>query len=633
MSKANFGQKVKCLRLLHELTENVIAPQPNGSITWTTGIESVEVTDPCGSSPLLTIHGQGFGVEAASGVGVIAATWNVKAESIVYRSVHVVSWSDTQIVVQPGSNVVGGMVAFANVSFINMYNNWADNENQHVIAAMREANCPGYGPPAKPVIWRSWSQPPTYSAAATYSAGVPRIITDLTLEPSGHTLDLWSSNTMHLKTNEVFRISWKAENADTAILHVSSGSTQILVDAGHPASGVIGTSGSVVLVAPSRPTVIEFTVEASNTDCSTMQLLLRIVVTGPALQPATITVLQSLPSSTIQLVAEKRTVVRIDWWTAVPQVPVGEELTVQAFIEVNGPAAPWPNNVILRPGASTANDPPLATDPPLELLSGRAFSSLLEYQQWIAKSNNNPDTFNVVLPAKLCVGNVTIKATIIARNRDGRVWNITASSTVEFHNRRRILIRYRPWGLINPPQGQTPITAPTDQQCKAALRAACSMLPIPDPEIIRLPGPWDINGNEVPVENNGQLVEGLIAERGTTPTPAWQDEIWFVVGPAGVGGYAPGPWTGATEATAVVTAHEISHLFNQNHLNLCGGTDGDDPTLFPTNGNVNAIGWDMWNNRPVRNATDFMADECRTQGKLVWISPERWKRIFLNVGP
>ena len=398
------------------------------------------------------------------------------------------------------------------------------------------------------------------------------------------------------------------------------------------------------LVAPSRPAVVEFTVEASNAACGTVRAPLRIVVTGPALQPATITVLQSLPGGdvdvlpgdvvgsgftsevldppsgqSIPLVAQKRTVVRIDWWTAVPQVPAGEELTAEAFIEVTGPVAPWPNTVTLRPGVSTANDPPAAQDPPLELQSGQPFSSVPEYQQWIAQSiNNNPATFNVVLPAALCVGEVTLEATVRARNQQGRLWTVTATRTAKFHQRRRVRIRYRRHGIPSTP-------APTTQAAEAALRDACSLLPIPDPQILVL--------SNDPAAPSSRYIEDMIAERGGTATPAWEDEIWLVVGPVGVGGVAnPSvwPWTAATDATPLTTAHEIGHLFQQRHLNLCGLVDGDNPASFPDNGNVVVIGWDIWNNAVVRGATDIMT---RTYcPEPTWMSPERWRRIFLQAG-
>lgn len=177
-----------------------------------------------------------------------------------------------------------------------------------------------------------------------------------------------------------------------------------------------------------------------------------------------------------------------------------------------------------------------------------------------------------------------------------------------------------------------------NEQCEAWLRAAASLLPIPDPQIFRLPGPWDpTTGTEVAAERGSLLVERTIEERNKTLTAA-SDEIWFVIGDWVGGGYAPyDQITGLSYrvaasgggANAVVTAaHEAGHMFGQHHVALCGA-DGDSPTSLPDDGNVVVIGWDMWNNTPVRGKIDLMS-YCFAQA---WMSPERWRRIFLQVGP
>jgi hypothetical protein len=651
LSSSSIAKRIMCLKLLHELLDSAVpAPEHDGPVTWTTGIESVEVTDPCGASPSLTIHGRGFGATAPPGVGVVAAAWDQATAAVIYRPVKIVSWSDTQVVVQLGPNALGGTVAFADVAWIAIYDDWAKSENERVAAAMHQAGCPGYGPPAKPQIWARWSEAPVPVPAATYQAGAPRIVVDLA--PVGRAPVPWSSDSVHLETGEAFRVSWRTANADTAALRADAAGQQMLVAAGHPQGEIIGASGSVLLVAPSTPAVASFTVEARNA-CGTVQVPLRVVVTGPALQPSTITVLQSLPGGdvdvhvvlpgvggemllppsavprSIPLVAEKRTVARIDWWTAVPQAPPGEQLTAHALVELSGPAT-WPSSVTLRPGSSTADPPPTWS---VELKSGPPFSSVLQYQQWVA-AGNNPATFNVVLPPELCKGEVTLKAIVQARSPGGLSWTATASTTVRFHQRRRKLIRYRPWqwspGLQNPPDneatqgGRRPgQPAPSDEECQTALRAAASLLPIPDPQIIRIPGPPGERGS------SKGLVEELWAMR---PKPVNEDEIWFSVAPAGRFGVFIGtmPWTGETDLTPAVGAHEAGHMFGQNHVRLCGAAQNpEEPSAFPDQGNIVVIGWDLWNNRPVRGGIDLMS-YCWGQA---WISPERWRRIFLQARP
>lgn len=630
----------RCWETLDDMMRDAesLRPTPNGPVTWTTGIQRVEVTNPCSASPVLTIHGHGFGASASPSVAVVAPHWGQETKEIIHRPVTVISWSNSQVEVQLGSSAVGGTVAFANMDFVAEYNDWNREASRDVATQMRDAGCPGFSPSASRRLWPSLSVSPAPAAAATYQAGVPQIVADITRDPVGLPPDRWDGASVHLHAGEPFWVVWRTANADTAALRASGApGSQILVAAGHPASGVMGPSGSVRLVAPSQATVVEFTVEASNPACGIVRAPLRIVVTGPALKPATITVLQSLPGGdvdvvqssgveslspatgrSIPLVAEKRTIAHIDWWPAVPQVPEGEQLRAVATLEVTNHGA-WPSlSGTLRPGSSTAEDPPVSS---VTLLSGPPFSSAAQYQQWV-DAGNEPATFNVVIPAEWCKWEVTLKASVRAFSPGQPLWDVTAATRVKFHRRRRVRIRYRRHGIPPTPANPAGILAPTTQAAERALREAASLLPIPDPEIFVL-------GNDPAAPSTG-YIEDMIAERGGTETPTWRDEIWLVVGPAGVGGYAPGPWTGATDATALTTAHEISHLFQQNHLNLCG-VSGDDPTMFPDNGNVVVIGWDMWNNATVRGATDIMT---RTYcPEPTWMSPGRWRRIFLQVGP
>jgi hypothetical protein len=323
----------------------------------------------------------------------------------------------------------------------------------------------------------------------------------------------------------------------------------------------------------------------------------------------------------IPLVAGKRSVVRIYWWPALPQVPAGQEpIRALAQLRLHGHDQ-GTFGATLRPGESTADEPAVSS---VELLSGPPLESSAAYQQWI-DANNEPATFNVVIPAEFCRGEVLLEAEITAFT-PGRMWTVSAATWVTSHRRRRVRVRYRPWGFtVNLPPGQMALPAPTDAQCEAALREGCRLLPFADPEIVRVPGPPGEAGT------SSTLVEDLHALRPSVGP----DEIWFVVGPVNTGGVAisAAPWTGATEATPIVVAHEIAHMFGQNHLNLCGATDGDPPQSIQDNGAVLVSGWDLRNNAPVRGTTDLMADLCRTSGaRRVWMSPQRWRRIFLAVG-
>ena len=608
-------------------------PPPEVTPLSTTGIQRVEVADPCGASPVMTIYGSGFGAAPAAGVGVIAATWDATTSRVVYRKVAVSSWSDQAVVAQLPSNVVSGVAAFADLDAIADYNSWAKDRNLRVTQIMHGRGCPGNW-----IAENTYSEIPTPVAAAQYTAGGPRIIADVA--PTDGPPELWNSRTLHLQTGQAFRIAWQSFGADTVTLRaLDGGASAILAAAGYGSSvaGLDTSSGQLVLPATANPVRATFGVEAGN-GCGAARAPVAVVVTGAPFQSASLAVFQAVaggdvtvtvqgasevldpPSgSTIPLVASKRSVAVVDWWGAVPQMPPGEVLTATATLKVSGPLVGYPG-VTLRPSALTSDAAP--PDDPVELPSGPAFASPAAYQQWIAMGNN-PQTFNVVLPAEVCLGGeipgtsvqgwTVLGATVEVSSQDGPSWTVMAGNNVTFYPRRRVRIRYRAWG-------QTPsVPAPSDQVCRDALRAAGSLLPIPDPEIVALPGS--------PVEQNGHLIEDLVAERGT-PTPAWRDEIWLVVGPQNTGGYSPGPWVGATDCTGPTAAHEICHLFGQNHLALCG-IAGDPSSSFPNGGNVVVPGFDMWNSVFVRNARDIMV---RTYcPEPTWQSPERWRRVFLQV--
>ncbi|GAA1383367.1 hypothetical protein [Catellatospora chokoriensis] len=628
---------LECIRLLGETTENILdsnppPPEPN-VVMSTTGITSVVTNDPCADQPKVAIHGSGFGSVRPPGLSVIAPWWDRTTGSVRYRVAKVLSWSNTLVNAELPPGSVGGTVAFADLDYIQAFNRWANIANDQIIKAMRAAGCPGWGPPQRPLAWPPYASTPTPTPAAKVDLGLPLITAAVTRNLSGTAVPAWSDTALHLQAGQEFWIVWKSANSVTGALKaVDAVSTQVLQAAGHPAEGVAGREGQVRLLAPSQPSILQFTVEAGNTVCGKRSVPLRLVVTGAALQQGpTITVLQSLPGGdvdlvnpggaealspatgrSIPLVAEKRTVVRIDWWPAVAQVPVGEQLSAVATLRVINHGHPSLSGTLL-PGTSTAQDPPMTS---ITLPSGPPFSSVEHYQQWVAQGNL-PATFNVVMPADWCKSEVTLEATVVA-SAPKQSWTVAASRVAKFHHRRRVRIRYRRHTADDQP-------TPTTQEAVAAIRAAVAMLPIPDPEIVVL--------DNDPARPSSDYIADMIQERGGTPTADWRNEIWLVVGPPGVGSVVnqgSQPWTGSTEASAALAAHGIGHMFDQRDLGLCGAAHNpEEPSSFPDEGKLVVTGWDTYSNKTVPNGIDVMTF-C--WGKS-WMTPERWRRIFLKVGP
>jgi hypothetical protein len=617
----------RCVALMGQLVEELPPePVPEQSVTWTTGIQGVEVIEGCSTSPGLIIRGSGFGA-THSGVGVIASMWDKQTWTVVHARVSITSWSDTEVRVSLGSRAVSGSVAFLDLNFLKTYRDYAEEQNAIAKNALRAAGCP-----AVDILSTEYNYAVATSTAAQYSVAAPVIAAEISHSPSGAAAN-WNFDAVHLEAGQAFRVFWRAANADSAALKAANAAGESVLSAAglNPTTGVPGLTGTIYLTAPAQAAVVEFRVEARNAACGVVRKRLRIVVTGKPLRQPTITVLQSLPGGdidvvtsggaesfnpaggrSIPLVAEKRTIVRVDWWPGMPQVPEGERIEATATLRVRNRGDYFLSGTLL-PNESTA-EPPSSTG--VILPSGPPFASAAQYDQWVA-GGGVPATFNFVMPPEWCKWEVILEPTINASPSFGPLWTASTAVWAKFHRRRRVRIRYRRHTVPGTP-------APTTEATAASLRVAGSLLPIPDPEIVVLT-------NDPAVPSTG-YIEDMMRERANTPAAQWKDEIWLVIGPVGVGGVADPntwPWTGATEATGTVTAHEIGHMFNQGHLKLCGAAQNpDDPATFPDQGNVLVTGWDTWNNREVRNGIDLMS-YCWGNA---WISPERWRRVFLRVG-
>lgn len=622
-------------------------PPPTGTATNTTGIARVDIPDPCGPAPLMTIHGQGFGAQRPSNINVIVATWDTHASQLVYQIAQNVSWADDTIVAHLTSTVVPGYAAFADLNFVKEYNDWADARNTRLTNKMHANGCPG-----RWTVEVHLALSPDPNPAAAYHAGAPVLIGQLS--PTVGSAQMWDADTVHLHAGDTFRIAWRVYGADTFALRpadgVSGGAAEILTAAGYPASGAVLTpqDGYLTFTAPATPVRASFVLAADN-GCGTAWVEMAIVVTIPPLAPATVTVFQALAvdadvtvtpgtggevlnpatGNTIPLVAGKRTVVRIDWWLGTEQPPSTDLLLAQASVTVSGDMLPH-GGVTLQPFLSTADSAPPAD--PIVQASGPGFTSLAQYQQWVA-GGGRTNPFYVVLPPDLCLGGTilgtprqaltVIDATItVTVNGGTESWTLNAGIEVTFHPRRAVTLRYVPFAL------SASVLPPDDGQCAAALQTAGALLPVPDPDVVRLPGPFLVD--------DGHLVEDLVAQRTAlqgAQSDSWRDEIWIVMGTPDEGGVSMGEYVIAASTDALVCVHEIGHEYHQNHLNVCGNVPQSDPmSTWPDNGYVPIEGWDEWDNADVApGRLEVMAYRyCAGAG---WIHPERWRRIFLQAGP
>lgn len=647
---------LSCAQELQQLILDYAEPPPSdpmGSVFWTTGIQSITVTNPCwrlGPRSTMTINGQGFGATPPPGVGVMIDAWDPEKGETVRIQVGASTWSDIQITLPLPPDVVSGTMTFANVDWIQSYDAWVDRENERVWKILKSSACAGTSPPPNLVIRQHWFQNLTITAPeAAYKAGRAQVAVKINYAVGAPLL--WRPGSFLLKPGDVFSLSWQAVNSTNVTLSATGGAAAILLAAGQSVPVQLAQNGQIWLTVPNNPQphadILAFVFEASN-DCNrpgeSSVVQVNGVLIGPALGPMRLNVMQSLPGGdfslvsiagqetitgpreTIPLIADKRSVVRIDWWPAFPQVPVGEELVARASVSVGF----WTFQSTLFPSANTSG----SQDPTLELRSGQPFWSLNDYDFWVA-GGNDPQMFNIVLPAELCRASLTLTASVEARSPgtgaggDDIRWSAAATVTVQFHPRRSVRIKYRPFS--EPARG---LSAPTLQDCEIAIRREISMLPIPDPYIAMIPG-----GTVVQDFNLGQE---MIDYRTGTHGPydsTWRDEIWLLVGSSPGGGVAYLPpaapynaWCAAASVDVTNLAHEICHLFNQAHLNLppFGPPGGEDPATFPDFGRVVPGGWDLYNNEAKRGKVDLMT---YWPTDMRWMSPERWKRVFLEVGP
>ena len=145
----------------------------------------------------------------------------------------------------------------------------------------------------------------------------------------------------------------------------------------------------------------------------------------------------------------------------------------------------------------------------------------------------------------------------------------------------------------------------------------------------------------------------FIAEQLAGRNPSLRDEVRLVVGPPsregvqvlptgqnipngvlgfgspGVGGFAPPGRRGRQRLPPGETSPRTrSVTLPASPTSIFAERPGVPASSLPNNANVVAIGWDMWNNVPVRAAIDLMS-YCWAQA---WMSPECWRRIFLEDG-
>jgi hypothetical protein len=582
------------------------------------------VDNRCASTPRLTLRGGPFGATQPPGIGVVAPQWHAARKQVVCRPVRVVSWSDTEVTVLLPHTAVGGVAGFADVAYIAAYDAWVDRENSRVRAALDAAACAGTAPPPDLVIRHPWSDCPPPVPAATYAAGGPKLVVEIV--PANGVVARWRKHVPRLSPGESFWLTWSSANATT--VHRSEPAPGgVLAAAGHPAKGDVAPSGSILLTAPPGPRAVRLTFVATNACGAVMATLDAVVIAPPLVAPAVIAVapipggdidvLNTGGGETLQpdgrsipLVAGKRTVIRVDWQLAVPIAPPGEEVIVTSSVWAKVPSYPsGPVTTELRAQSDTSQPPPAPTAPRLEMRPTAIFTT-------------NRQMFNFVLPASLAAGEVTLTAYITARSPgtgeggDDLYYHYSASATVRFHHRRTIRFRYERWSSATSP-------APSDAECTAALQADGALLPVPDPPISAL--------FAAPRTSN-TLVEDLFALKSNTPGAAGKEEIWFTMGTWGVGGVALSstPWVAASELTRCVSAHEVAHMFKQAHIDdpNCGPDDGESPATFPDGSQVVVIGWDGWGNQEVVGAVDLMTycwGSC-------WMSPTRWRRLFMGVG-
>jgi len=634
-----------------------LQPDPPDNIAWADNIDYIEVFGQCAGDKIV-IHGHDFGQPQPNEIDLMMNI-NGRCQPVNIPSNN---WSDTQIEVTLPNGVQSGPIGFVNTEYVDAYNIWvteANNKAERLVEALR---CLGKPASKLPFIATILSPCPPTTSVNVINAGLP-IISSFTAN---------YGTTIVVEQGESIILRWNVENADDITLRRVSA---IGPDFGGNATvqNPGGSSWDFGTTIHTSPEVYNYQLSVQNS-CGVLTADVTVIATKAtnlAIDRIEVTQgIQNLANS-LPLIRSKLTVVRVyaqhdlqGFWN--DQVP-----NVTGRLRTRRDGGGWDG--WLDPINGSTAQPPVPT-PGASITIPAAIDR-----------ENTDDTLNFILPTGRCRGELDFQVELRVDDfgapvgssgfseRVTRVFNssptgaLPVGATINhfgFKHRRNITVRYIrvEWG------GQTP----TNAACQDTVRQGFYRLPanlstatrlagvgtqfppnplgLTDLQMAALPGistaylESAMNNliDEFDDRHNCSIWEAATEWLGSD-CPDDDDDIWMVICQPGFRGRAagiPSNTFGTYANDFTKAAHEMSHCFDQEHIQLCDEEGGEDADDFPNRGTLDDVPFDIENNLTVRSGTQTIfgftvpdaVKDIMTYCNIRWPHPARWVRLYFNIG-
>lgn len=639
---------------LDELIEHMKHPgeTPDGSHVSAEGITGVSA-DAC-SGDTVVIHGSGFGDSRPRHIKVLMRTRTDGSEEC--EEVEVVSWSDKRIEVRAPSDVTSGCIGFLDTEELVRQRHLTNRANTRLEDLNDLLVCLKQGPIGGRIPAPAADDCPPCTDFNRVVAGPPVIqVFRAEAESNGGIDDAGWGGVTTVQPSDRLRLHWWLRDADTfEIRRVSptgptfAGATSVADPPGH--------SYSFGVVTHSAPETWTYELEAANS-CGSVTAMVTIAATkDPAISLGTSEVTQGIQTvpATVNLIAEKRTVVRVFWNHGLGGFD-GDVLS-----GVTGELS------VTRNGSFLGTLHPINGSSPTSATAGATIDIPASPQR-----ANVDDSLNFLVPAGWCRGSLRFRAR--ARIEDygaasGEPGSGISSDplrdlgTFTFVDRNLIDIQYL---RVRWRGSDNTLRTPSADDCETTLENGMQRVGAPvgsiseHPDSPLQPGGTHNNARmrrllrEWDRRHQCDITEAIVGNVAGLFVPCFDFPFPGVLQSVGESYWAlmPGSFyrgraadipastlatparsapdnTGWTANTLDLKAgHEMSHCLDQAHLRRCGAPGGDPQSDWPNNGTLNDVGFDIAENATVDGAIDIMS-YCN----LRWPMPARWNDVFGFVG-